>query len=533
MKYRVAHVAAVVTAATLVTSCGGGGGNSPTPTPTPSVPTLNVALSANSADVVVEEGGSARFGFDATYSGSSSEPVVADVTIDAKRYVLAGTPSASGKTFKIDLETVPFPAGGLSSSKVNFRLCQTASCNTVYPGSTKSFTVNLDVRVKDWAGFQRDAKHSGYVAVRYDVANFKKAWEWVDADPTSWIRPPAASRGRILATVGRDGGMPYSRSAKLYAFTRTGNVGWSYDLGDQSHLSGPSLSNGMVHVTSMVNSSANNPQWVIDLEKGTFLNQMKFASQWHDFNQPAADGNEVFVAAGSYGEMIYAYNAAQGKLLWQLERAAGSWANGKAVAIDNNYIYDPANVALDIIDRRTGSIVKSIADPEIGISDTSTFEAAPVLGANGMVFLFAGEKRFLSSARIIAVSTSQNRVLWRTNASYSTAFAVADDTIYAVRQDAFVLAAIDAKTGAQKWAVPLPVDTGIYGEKAFHGNVVVTENLAFVSDHDTTWAVDLKKPDHPIVWEAPTGGRLIITPDNQLVTTGIREHRKLTVYDLF
>ncbi|MBL4641920.1 MAG: PQQ-binding-like beta-propeller repeat protein [Verrucomicrobiales bacterium] len=538
MKFRVAPVAAASAAAFLLVSCGGESGK-PTPPPgTPPVgqappPTLNTSLSQDAVEVVVEEGGSATFGFDATYTGSSDDPVVADITVGAKRYRLAGSPTASGKTFTVNLETVPFPAGGLARSEVVFRLCKTSSCNTVYPGSTQTFTVDLDVQLGDWAGFQRNAAHTGYVPVNYDVADFEKAWEWTDTDPSSWIRPPAATRGRILATVGRDGGMAYDQSAKLYSFDTSGNSDWSYNLGEQFDLSGPTLSNGMVHVTSMVSSSNSNPQWVFDLNTGGFLNQMKFASQWHAFNQPTALGNQVFVAAGRYGEVLYAYDAARGTLQWQMERIGGGWADGKTVAVDADYVYYPANVALDIIDRRNGVIKQSIADPQTSVTDVSTFASAPVLGDDGLVFLFAGNKSFVSSAEIIAVSTVQNRILWRSNAQYSTAFAVAGDTIYAVRNDAHVLAALDAKTGVQKWAVPLPVDEGLYGGKSFHGNVVVTENLVFASDHDTTWAVDLKAGNHPIVWEAPTGGRLIITPDNQLLTTGVRENRKLTAYNLF
>lgn len=529
---RVAHFAAVCTAAAVLGSCGGGG-SSPAPSPTPSpTATLNVTLSESSADVTIEEGGSATFGFEATYTGSTDDTVVADVMVNATRYALDGTPGASGKTFSVNFETVPFPAGGLSSSQVTFRLCKTAACTTVYPGSTKTFSVNLDVQVKDWAGFQRNVAHTGYVPVRYDVSKFKRAWAWTDTDTTSWIRPPAATRGRILTTVGRDGGMAYTQTAKLYAFGPSGAIDWSYDLGDQFEISGPSISNGMIHVTSG-GSAGDNPQWVFDLAQGTFVNQMKFASQWNAYNQPAADGNQVFVAAGYVGEMIYAYDALRGTKLWEKQRAGGVWADGKAVAVDANYIYYPAGVALDVIDRRNGVTIKSIADPEITATGVSDFASAPVLGDNGTVYLFAGHKSFLSSAKIIAVSTTENRILWRSTAEYATAFALAGNTIYAVRNDARVLVALDAKTGAQKWAAPLPVDEGLYGESIFHGNVVVSENLAFVSDHDTTWAVDLKDPDHPIVWEASTGGRLIVTPDNQLVTTGVRENRALTVYDLF
>ncbi|NVD44064.1 outer membrane protein assembly factor BamB family protein [Qipengyuania atrilutea] len=480
----------------------------------------------------MDEGESAKFGFTANYSGSSSSPIVADVEVGGRWYALEGTPVQSGSNYAVNLETVPFPAGGATTSEVKFRLCTTAACTGVYPGSSKTFTVNLDVKLGDWGMFQRNPAHTGYVAARYNYANFSKAWEWVDSNPITYIRPPAATRDRILITAGRGGGMAYDKNGHLYSFDPRGQLQWSFDLGEQAYISGPSIANGLVHVTSMVTSSNNNPQWVFDVRSGSFLNQMKFASQWHDFNQPTAADDQVFVAAGYTGGMLYAYDARQGTLLWELERAGSSWADGKAVAIDDQNVYYPAGAALDIIDRATGTITQSIADPEVKAGFVSTFFSAPVLGDDGLIFLFSGEKRFLSSANIIALSQERGPILWRSNSQYTTAFAYADDTIFAVRNDAFVLAALDAKTGAQKWATPIPVDTGLYGERSFHGNVVVTENLVFVSDHDTTWAIDRKADGHPIVWEAPTGGRLIITPNNQLLTTGVREFRKLTAYNL-
>ena len=83
MKFRVAPVAAASAAAFLLVSCGGESGK-PTPPPgTPPVgqappPTLSTSLSQDAVEVVVEEGGSATFSFDATYTGSSDDPVVAD-----------------------------------------------------------------------------------------------------------------------------------------------------------------------------------------------------------------------------------------------------------------------------------------------------------------------------------------------------------------------------------------------------------------------------------------------------------------------
>ncbi|GAB5350333.1 Outer membrane protein assembly factor BamB [Qipengyuania sp. 483] len=518
---------ASISGAVFLTSCGGGDGSSPPVSGPPPVPTLSVTLSENSADISISEGESAEFGFDASYTGSSSDSVIADVAVGGQRYILKGAPVASGKTFSVNFETIPFPTGGLSSSEIVFRLCKTATCETVYPGSTKRFTVNLDVSVNDWATFQRDNAHTGYVPVRFDPARFTKAWEWTDTFTAGRIRPPAASEGKVLIVTARDGGSAYAGTARLKAFeTSSGKEIWSYDMGDQFHASGPSISNELVHVTSMRSSSSSNPQWVFNLGSGTFKNQMSFAAQWTDFNQPVADGNEVYVAAGYYGSVIYGYDADAGTQKWVTERTGGAVWGGQSMALDDTHAYYYSGTALDQVERATGKIVKSIADPEY-VTYTYDYAAGPVLDGKGNVFLFSGDKRFEGSNKIVAMSLATGSIKWRSAAEYSTAFALADGTIYAVRSDARVLSAINSENGKVLWSTPLP------GSDVLLGNVIATENLIFVSSASQTWAIDRKDQDHSVIWEAPTGGRLAITPDSYLLTTGQRGNSRLTAYKLF
>lgn len=490
-------------------------------------PTLAVTLSSSAANVIAEEGANAAFGFDANYSGTSSSPIVAVASVSGDRVVLDGSPVGSGNKFTVNLKASPFGLGGSSTSVVTFKLCTTADCATVYPGSTQQFTVNLDVRLRDWATFQRDNAHTGYIPVRLDASKFAKAWEHTDEFTAGRIRPPAAARGLVFATIGRDGGMAYGGTMRVKAFdVATGAVKWTYDLGNQFHASGPSLAGGLVHVTSMVSSSNENPQWVLDLATGSFRNQMRFAAQWTEFNQPAAEGSNVYVAAGYFGSVFYGYNAAAGTKLWEKARIGGAIWGGQSLALDPTNLYYYSGAALDQVDRLTGSIVKSVAVPDYQTS-VYEYQSGPVLDGKGNVFLFSGDKRFEGRNKIIGLSLSSGSVSWQTAAEYTTAFALKDAVIYAARQDAHVLSAIDATNGSVLWSTALP------GNDPIVGNVIVTENLVFVSSTKETWAIDLKQASRPVVWTAPTGGRLAITPDNYLLTTGMRDASRLTAYKLF
>lgn len=523
----VVRFAAAASTVAMLGSCGGGGGSSGGgsggPPPAPTTATLPVTLSATSADVTVAEGATATFGFTASYTGTSTQPVIADVVVGGKRYALAEAPTGAGSQFSVNLKTADFAPGGKTTSQVTFRLCTSSDCATVYPGSTKAFTVNLDVQLKDWATFQRDNAHNAYVAAVYNPADFQRVWDW-QGPVNGRIRPPAATADRVLITVGRDGGRPFDQSARTIAFdAATGQIAWSYDMGSQFHMSGPTVSDGLVHVSSMVSSSDRNPQWVFDLATGAFRNQMVFASQWADFGQPTTIGTNVYVAAGMFGSVIYGYEGTAGTKLWETVRTGGAIWGGQSMAADDRYLYYYSGAALDQIDSRNGAIVKSILNPADRNLSTS-YESGPVLGQNGQVYLFDSHGRFDIPSVILGMSLTTSSILWTTPAEYTTAFAYRKGVIYAARQDARVLSAIDASTGVVLWSAPLP------GNEVITGNVVVTENLAFVSSEATTWAIDLRDSTHPVVWTAPSGGRLAITPGNLLLTTG---NNRLTVYRLF
>ena len=524
-----ARIAAAALAAASLSGCGGDSGSPPTSTPTPT-PSVSVTLASDSADVSVAEGEQATFEMVATVSGNVAN-FVPDVRVNGSGYELVGSPNVAGNTVTATFRTLPFQPAGTNTSTVSLRVCSSANCSVVYANSSKTFTVNLDFQLDDWATFQRNNRHDAYVAVRYDEDDFERAWTWQDSSPEGRIRPAAASDGRVLIVAGRDGGIPFAGTMRVLALdAQTGVVEWTYDLGDAFHASGPSISGGRVHVTSMANSSSQNPQWVLDLETGSFLNQMKFASQWTDFNQPAADGADVYVAAGTFGSVLYGYDAAAGTKVWETTRDGGAVWGGQSLGLDDRYAYYYSGVAIDRFERSSGTLAGSIADPDY-TPRTYDYEAGPVLDRNGKVYFFSGDKGFFSSNKIVAASFGSKQILWRTSAEYSTAFALRNNVIYAVRQDARVLSAINTENGQVLWSAQLPpAEKTSATLDPIAGNVIVTENHAFVSSAFKTWAIDLTSRE--VVWEANTGGRLAITPDNYLLTTGSRNLSQLTAYRL-
>ncbi|WP_271077139.1 outer membrane protein assembly factor BamB family protein [Aurantiacibacter sp. MUD61] len=513
-----------------LSSCGGGGSSSAPPPSGAVTPTLNVSLSENSGSVTVAEGDVATLGFNATFTGSSNDPIVADIQIDGDQFELANEVTQSGNAFSVNITSRRFLPAQEGEARITFRLCTSSSCSTVYPGSTRTYTVSFDFNLNDWEQFQRDADHTGYVPVRYDPDRFAFAWDYTDTFPDGRVRPSAATEGIVYTTFARNGGSAYDGTARVIAFdSADGSIIDTFDFGDQFHISGPSLSGNGLHFAA-TELGGQDGIWVLNRENLSFRDLLAFEVQFVDFEQPSIEGERIYFSGGDQGGQTWSFDAAAGTTLWRsFSDNFGIWG-GQVLSYDENSIYNYRGSVLEVLDKATGTLTATVADPafEVGLD----YEAATVPDGEGRLLLFSGDKRFLGSNQLIAISLENLNILWRTTAQYSTAFALRDGIIYAVRQDARVLSAINAADGSVLWSTRLPETPNQFGEDPLVGNVIVTENLAFASSASKTWAIDIEDPEHPIVWEADTGGRLTLTPDNLLLTTNVPFDAKLTAYRL-
>ena len=453
----------------------------------------------------IKEGQSAEFGFDASYTGTSSQTIVADVQINGIRYILDGTPTKSGSTYTVKLKTLPLPAGGTTTSDVIFRLCTTSACTKVYPNSTKSFTVTLDVELEDWGMYQRNAAHTAYVAANYDPDLFEDAWTW---QPSSgYTVELAATQGKIFATE-----LNTLEGTNLVALSsKDGSRLWTRSMGDQSNASGPSYANGKVFVTSMVSSSDANPQWVFDSETGNVEQQMVFAAQWSRFTQPTIFEDEVIVAAGYYGNVVYNFNYITGAKLWQQSGSGRAIWDSQAVAADNDYIYYYSGAGMDVFSRTTGQLLKTMRDPDFDWRGYS-WKAAPILDGNGKVFGFSSPRDYSWDTNISGYSMTTGSKIWHSVAKYTTAPAYAHDRLFAARHNLQLIDAINPQSGAVDFSLNFP------GSDTAKSNIVIAGNLLFISGKAKTYAYDLSQSGFPIVWEtSATGKYLAISPDNILL----------------
>ena len=462
---------------------------------------------------------------DATYTGDSSDPIVADVQIGGRRIALSGTPTASGKTFTVRLATVPFPAGGRSEVPVTFRLCKTSACDAVYPGSSKTFAINLDVELGDWTTLQRNASHTGFVAARYDVDDFALAWTVDDFAATA--NGVAATRGGVFATITDSSGEKSQRRID----PANGNALWAYSLAPASYASAPFYANGLVASMAMDISSGQIPMQVLNAEEGRYRTTVTYASQFSSGGTPTPYGGRIYFQAGYYGNVVYGADPASGGTLWERDTTQGGRGyvmEGQSVAVDDSSVYYFGGGDLVILSRETGVETKRIPNPffsSFNLSYYGSYSGAPILDGEGRIFTFTDNRGENQPAPLMGWSVNSSQPLWRSANTYVDDPAYHDGRLYAPRANSAVVDVLDASNGALIRTIAMSS-----GSQNLQSNVVLTEKHMFVATETTTYAIDLSRNGDPVVWSAPYGGELAITPDNVLIVVGRQSIRGFKLF---
>lgn len=521
------QTSAALTILLATTACGGGGGGGGTVTtpPVAVVPTLGVSIAPATQTTAIDDlGNGTALGFAATVAGSTSDTVVADLKYDNWQLVLDGdvTRGTDG-VYRVRFKPVAGLANGSYTGSATFRLCREAACNTVYPGSTQSFAYTLTLQLGDWATFQRNAAHTGFVRATFDPAAFRKAWEWA---PTGvyGVSPIASSNGLVYVTARDPDGTAVLRALS----STTGEQRWNYAIGRTAYHSGPAVGNGRVFVTTMTTSSTENAIVSVNAVTGEFAPpNATFASQWADFLQPTPYKDGLYIAAGYYGNFAYGYNYSS-YTAWATDTKGSIW-DGQTPAVDEQTVYYYSGKAIELIDRQTGEIKGSLTDPFFQSSGYD-YHGAPILGSTGNVMAYSGHRGPSSPSILVNWSIADKAYKWRSANTYSTTPAVGGGRIYLSKSTPGELNVLDEETGRLLWGWAPPVDERMIG------NTILTETIVFVSTNKSIYAIPIQGSSHVPVWSAPGGGEMAITPDGMLIVTGQAPEygypRALTAYRL-
>lgn len=357
-----------------------------------------------------------------------------------------------------------------------------ASAPPASPPATPSAT--------EWTTFQGNPAHTGYQPLTLDSSKFKELWV-SPVQPGAALNPLVSGGGGIYVSSNT-----YFGVQKLYALNpSTGSVIWSYNFGSIHGVHPPAFADGMVYVTTSGNTDAF--LYAFKATDGTFLHRDSYGNQWERYYSPVVVNGTVYMGGGTYGG-AYAFDGATGSQKWFTSlNQYDQW--DPAVDASHVYAYTGSYAPeVTVMDRSSGSVNFNISDPGFVWSGWS-MNLAPVLGASNDLLAIQG-------GRLLSFDLVGRKIGWQISASFVGQVSVGRGVLYAVNSSE--LEARSEADGAFKWAwIPTSgVPTG---------NIIVTDNLIFVSSGTATYAVDTNT--HQTVWSYAKGGHLSLTASGTLL----------------
>jgi outer membrane protein assembly factor BamB len=466
-------------------------------------------------------GVSTAHSFAVSYTGSGGHPEVS-----TSGAVFAGQPGVvahGGGRFTITLHTIDALRIGLYSGSVSVRMCTDIPCTTPIPGAATTIQYRVNVGqgpVEEWGTFQRDARHSGYVPATINPADIRFAWRWRKSNNgvLTGINAVVTSPGRVY--VSEDS--YHHQIASLYALSESNGAQiWKQDFVNYPGLNPPAVEKGRVFVATTGHSQTF--LWSFDASDGTPRSQSSFPSQWPSVLAPTIVDGVAYTNGGYYGGGIYAYAATDGMPLWSATSGDDDMTT-PAVGDGRVYHYDGAR--LRIYDAFNGTALQTIGDPNVTQNGGYSYHGAPMLGSPDHVIAFSNssssgrassEVEHYGTRRLVNFSPASGTVRWTTSKAYKTHPAVAKGVVYAGANNPKSFDAIDEATGQVLWSWVPGTD-----ETAFHRNVVVTDNLVFVSTNKAVHAISLAT--RTPVWSYPVPGTVSISGNGTLyLIPGARE----------
>jgi len=470
-------------------------------------------------------------------SGTSVYPTV---TLDATALSLTGTlyakvadpggtfdqtvnVSANGSSRILEFTSDAAATTGQHSGQATVSLCRDAACAT--PQTVPSLLVNYSVNVlapgsawpgnhlttlspmqgaPEWATFQGNAAHTGYVPVTLDPNQFGTRWQL--SVPTFLYFNGLFN----LATVTTASGNFYiAGSNAVTAHSEfDGSTIWSYSFAGLPFpsVNPPAVSNGTVYVAAGQQSSTY--MFGLDANNGSVKFRSAMSSQWENYLAPTVGPSGVYTNAGTYGG-LYAFDSLGSRLYTGATAQQSAWTP----AVNASGVYAYTGDALRVFDPVTGAVKATINDPtftnyiyEIG--------GSAVLGAPNSVFAAAYGNSWLNGGGIgnslVHFNLQTNTVDWSIHGVYPSTPAYSGGVIYAANNNPLRLEARAEGDGSLVWSWTPPAAS----DTKFVSEVLLTQNTVIVSTNLSTYAID--RTTHHVVWSYPVAGNLALSPNGIL-----------------
>lgn len=516
----VLRVFASASCALALSACGGGGG-APTPTPVVKPEQSWLALNPASSDLATYEGEPLTFTINARSSRTFTKPVNVAI-VDSVGVISTNVQidAVSATEYKATLQTSSVLTVGTHATNLELRLCEDDPkiCKAPLEGSPWLIPLKVTIRsgtnltalrttpfMANWSTYQGNAAHSGYVPASFDVKKFTRRWTLPASTTTSDLAPLVHDSGKVFVVFS---GYFAPQSTLVALNEDTGKEAWRVDLGAVHRANPPAAANGKVYLAT--SGHQDTFFWVFDQATGQLLSKKSMSSQWERYLSPTVYGDTVYTNSGYYGGMSK-FSTVTHDLLWAT--TALPQYDGWTPAVDGTHAYTfigGSLYAVKVDDGKTAFTVQDIDDSWSGYTGT-----VPVLSGKQSAFIVNG-------GRLVAFDLSAKTRMWSANGTAVGQPAYAKDVLYVLNAGGTVLEAHSPATGAMLWT-----SNSLTSGERFR-NLVVTDNLAFVSSDKVTLAIDLSTKQ--TVWQYALGGDLSISNRGVLYISG--QNRKIAAVNL-
>ena len=363
------------------------------------------------------------------------------------------------------------------------------------------------VGVPDWSTFQGNSAHTAFVPVDLDPNQFTKRWELAVDGALS----TGSVWGMYLNTITTHGGRFFMASGTTLSARREDDSGleWQYNFSGLLYpsVNPPAAGGGMVYIAAGQQSSTT--LFGFEAASGNVAFRSPMSSQWEHYLAPTIGEQGVYTNAGTYGG-LYAFKASGEPRFLAHAAQTDMWTP----AVDANAVYVYTG-SLAMFDPITGVSLGSIADPTF-TNFVYAMNGAPVLGATGSVFAANYVNSHIGGHgnTLLNFDTSSKTIRWQVSGQYPTTPAYAEGVLYVANNGPFRLEARAESDGALLWAWT-PPDAA---ESSFFSEVLLTNNLVFVSTDRATYAID--RQTHHSVWKYPLPSSLALSRSGILYLEG-------------
>ena len=226
-----------------------------------------------------------------------------------------------GGSYTFALDTLASKPAGRYTGNLTIKLCSDQACAVAQavPSISVPFDVTVHTKdsawpgdkltalsawsgVADWATFQGNNAHTGYVPVEVKADQMQLRWKRGAVNKSNsgysdTISPLVTSNGRFFA----------SGDKKLTAYQESdGKEIWSYDTSGLTYpsVNPPAVAGGVVYMAAGQQQSTY--MLAFDAADGSLRMKSPMSSQWENYLSPVVQDGAVYTNAGSYGG-LYAF----------------------------------------------------------------------------------------------------------------------------------------------------------------------------------------------------------------------------------